>query len=376
MVNTIEDRLRAAARSVAQAVPEGSAPVLRLPPRRSVASQVLRRIRTLLTPLGAATAVLGAVAVPLALPGLLQAASGATAIGPEDTPPYYAAIAAPRQPGEAVQAVIGSTASGKVLTRVAAPRPYTGFSEVAGSASDREFLLASLVAATPERLFLLRFHPAKDTASLSELPIVASSGTSFEAIALSPDGGQVAVAETAGARWTIAVYSVTTGSSRSWALPDEFSSWGLTLLTWSTDGKQVEYGQQQGRSVALGIVNPAQAAGGLAAETVLPLKLPNELTSLALSADGDLIAATRHPTKSLDWGVTVYDAGTWQSRPPIAVFGSDSALPVILWSNASGNTMIVQPDPDHLGAISNGLYSALPSAILGNGVVQNSAAWS
>lgn len=378
-MSILEERLRAAAYAIAQAVPEGSAPPLRLPARRSVARLVLRRIRALLTPLGAATAVLGAVAVPLALPGLLQAASGAIAIGPEGTPPFYVAIAPARKPGSGTQAVIGSTASGKLLARVSPPRPYTGFTVATGAASDRAFVLAAVTGAgqvRAERLFLLRFDPARDAAPLSALPIQIPRDAVLRQLALSPDGRQLAVVETTGNQRGIAVYSLASGAGRSWAMaglrPGE-----LSFLSWSANGTWVQYGQQHGSAAYLGRLNPDAAGGSLPAEVRLPVGLPGGVQSLAVSPGGDLFAAIRPSTVSPGWAVIEYPARTWRPRPLISVPASPGPDgPSILWSSATGSTLIVTPATDQIGVISNGLYSALPSAILGNRVFRNNVSWS
>jgi hypothetical protein len=380
-VTTLEDRLHAAARSIAQAVPEGSAPPLRLPARRSMISPVLRWLRTLLAPLGAATAVLGAVAVPLALPGLLQPASGATALGPEGTPPYYVVTTVAQTSGGTGvgQALVGSTASGKVLARVTPPRPYTQFGTVAGTAGDRAFVLTGLAGVSQiqaEGLFLLRFDPARESATLSALPIRAPSGVRFGPMAVSPDGSQVAVLATAGDRQRITVYSLATGANRSWGTMNLFPSSSLTFLTWSANGKQVEYGQRLGPAVFVGLLNPDLAGDSLPAETWLPFTLPDGPTALAISADGDVFASTPATTDTGDWRVTEYPVGTWHPHQLISVPGLADAPPAILWANASGGTLIVAPAVNRIGVISNGLYSSLPSAIMGEAFVRNSATWS
>ena len=77
------------------------------------------------------------------------------------------------------QALVGSTASGKVLARVTPPRPYTRFGAVAGTAGDRAFVLTGVAGVSQiqaEGLFLLRFDPARRSATLSALPVRAPSG--------------------------------------------------------------------------------------------------------------------------------------------------------------------------------------------------------
>jgi Lipoprotein LpqB beta-propeller domain len=377
-VSMLEERLRAAAYAVAQAVPEGSAPPLRLPAHRSVARLVLRRIRTLLTPLGAATAVLGAVAVPLALPGLLQAASGAIAIGPEGTPPFYVAIAPARKPGSGTQAVIGSTASGKQLAQVTPPLPYA-FISATGAASGRAFVLTAMAGTgrvQGEKLFLAQFDPARDAAPLSALPIQIPRDVTLGQLALSPDGRQLATVETAGNQRRLAVYSLGSGAGRSWDMAGLLSG-DLSFLSWSANGTWVQYGQRYGSAAYLGRLNPDAAGGSLPAEVRLPVELPGRVQSLAMSPGGDLFAAIRPSTVSPGWAVIEYPARTWRPRPLISVPASPGPDGLsILWSSATGSTLIVTPATDQIGVISNGLYSALPSAILGNRVFRYNVSWS
>jgi hypothetical protein len=377
-VNTLEDRLRAAAMAVAEAVPEGTAPALRLPARRSVIIQVLRRIRALLTPLGAATAVLGAVAVPLALPGVLQAASGATAIGPEGTPPYYVALAAGRKPGDSTYAVIGSTASGKTLAGVALPAPYASFTTVTGAADDRTFVLGARGAgrAAAEQLFLLDFDPARNSAQLSRLPILSRRGDAFDMLAVSPDGRQLAAADSALPREKITVYTLPTGASRTWT-GESPTRPGLGYLSWSANGKWVQYGRESsGRRLYAGLLNPDSAGGRLPAELPVALPLPPptprlwpaQVTSVGMSADGDLLLA-RVAALSSVWYVTEYPIRGSQAHQLTSIAPAPASLgPDILWSSATGSTVIVASGAGQVGVMSNGLYSELPAAIMNSTV--------
>jgi hypothetical protein len=227
-----------------------------------------------------------------------------------------------------------------------------------------------------EKLFLLRFDPARDTAPLSALPIQIPRDVVLRQLALSPDGRQLAVTESAGKQRRIAVYSMASGAGRSWDVPEVLPG-ELSFLGWSASGTWVQYGQQDGLAAYLGRLNPDAEGGSLPAEVQLPLELPSGVSSLAMSPGGDLFAAVRISTVSPRWAVFEFPARTWRPRPLISVPtspGTDGLS--ILWSSATGRTLIVTPATDQIGVISNGLYSALPSAILGNRVFRYNVSWS
>jgi hypothetical protein len=281
-MNTIEDRLRAAAQAAAGTVPPHSAPPLRLPsrpaPRLRIPGQPGRpavaprpgrpglpgrRYRggwpRALAPLAAAAAVIAIVTISLAItsgpPGRSLrgqgAASRATAHHPRtpaqtarsaaallaSLPPYDVTV----YPGEMAsraspQAVIRATATGKVLATVTVPSPYNTFGWVTAAGDDRTFVLTAqrlvqgtslaagrLNASAPTKFFLLRFDPGTSAAHLSALPIPADPGRVWvDGIALSPDGTKLAVAaDRQGTQGDpkIQVFDLAAGSAKEWVWP-------------------------------------------------------------------------------------------------------------------------------------------------------------
>jgi hypothetical protein len=204
-MNTIEDRLRAAAQAAADAVPPDSAPPLRLPTRPAARLRIPgpgrpavspgpgrpavspgpgrpavpprpgrpgipgRRYRgawpRALAPLAAATSVIAIVIVSLALgsgaPGRQPVSHGAvsratahqpgtpaqtarSAAALASVPPYYVTV----YPGEMApraspHAVIRATATGKVVATVTVPSPYNTFGWVTAAGDDRTFVLTA-----------------------------------------------------------------------------------------------------------------------------------------------------------------------------------------------------------------------------------------
>jgi WD40-like Beta Propeller Repeat len=194
-MNTLEDRLRAAARAAADTVPPHSAPPLRLrsqpAARRSDPGQLYRRgvsprLRShprqprnpgfpgrgqrggwprALAPLAAAASVITIVTVSLALgsgapgrqPGRRGAVSGAASHQPwtpartarsatalASVPPYYVTVLPGVMATTASQhAVIRATVTGKVVATVAVPSPYNTFGWVTAADDDRTFVLTA-----------------------------------------------------------------------------------------------------------------------------------------------------------------------------------------------------------------------------------------
>jgi hypothetical protein len=244
-VNSIEDRLRDAARAAARTVPEGSAPPLRLPGRR------LRPGPGLLRPRGRLLAVIAPAAAAAAVAGVIAAAAVAHGNDRAATQPATSPVAAPRVPPpylvalryigtykswklERSDAVIASTATGRALGTVGVPHGYNSFVAVTGADDDRTFVLAAqklsrgrgLGALFPAtRLFKLHFTMTSgQLASYSIAPLnrVSLPTATFGQMALSPDGTRLAVTQL----WTrlgtklvgLRVYNLVTGQVRSWPL--------------------------------------------------------------------------------------------------------------------------------------------------------------
>jgi hypothetical protein len=279
-MNTIEDRLRAAAQAAADTVPPDSAPPLRLPSRPAARLRIPgqrrrpgvsprpgrpgipgRRYRgawpRALAPLAAATSVIAIVIVSLALgsgasgrqPGSHGAVSRATArqsrtpahrarsaAALASVPPYYVTV----YPGEMAprasqHAVIRATATGKAVATVTVPSPYNTFGWVTAADDDRTFVLTAqrwvqgtslaaerLNASAPTKFFLLRFDPGTHAAHLSALPIADPGSVWVDGIALSPDGTKLAVAadrQSAQGDPKIQVFDLATGSAKEWVWP-------------------------------------------------------------------------------------------------------------------------------------------------------------
>ncbi len=240
-MNSIEDRLTEATHAAASAVRDGSAPPLRLPETAFHPPRILAGRRPLMAPLaaGITVAVLAvtAFAVRDAVTSDRSQATSAVAGAVAAIPPYFVAIAG----GQGNEALVTSSVSGKVVARVAVPKPDNAFVAISAAADDRTFVLAAqklepvksgpgpqpVPQAPATRFFRLRIDPGgRHPAVLKKLgiPGIPAGGFSLPgSIALSPSGTRLAVQindphlrqQPTG----IKVFDLTTGKSGTWYVP-------------------------------------------------------------------------------------------------------------------------------------------------------------
>jgi len=307
-MTTIEDRLRAATRAAAETVAPGSAPPLRLPDRehhRGLARRrgPGRRWAGWTAPLAAAAAVTvviggvlivtrqahlpqnrpgpaGAVTIPLRrIPSILGGA----------VPPYAVGLAPGPLAAQSTRAVVRATASGAVLATLSPPRGYGSFTWVTGAADDRTFVLAAYgrgpvtgsapapAARNATAFFLLRLDPAADMARLTPLPAPAQPdlpgmGSAISGIALSPDGGKLAVAlGNQSGPSELKLFDLRSGSVRVWrgaqgARIDGYISadeLGANSLSWTADGKTLAVDQEAGQAINVRLLDTTAPGGDL-----------------------------------------------------------------------------------------------------------------
>jgi hypothetical protein len=298
-MNTVVDRLRAAATAAADTVAPDSAPPLRLPEppgrRRDLRGPRSGRTRAAaMAPLAAAAAVIAVVAASLAVTGAFHsgrpASSGARTSQPgsgrshpgaheapqvlsaadraalASVPEFYVAMD-PGAMGHNNRAQVRATATGAVLATVSAPAPYNTWSWVTAAADDRTFVLAAQEwtpvppgnagaatekkdNVTPTKFFVLHLSSGGRTARLSALPIPVQPGSVWvDGIALSPDGSRLAVVVNANngddVNPAIALYTMATGAKTQWVGPGAAvigndKPWG-SPLSWAADGRTLAF---------------------------------------------------------------------------------------------------------------------------------------
>jgi hypothetical protein len=288
----MEEAARAAMRAAAGTVSD--APPLHLPPlaspvprrrRRREPGQRRRRAQWLV-PLAAAACV---IAIAAGLVSVRQVQNGpasprplpSSAMPATAAPDYYVALSHPPDEATPNQVIVGSSATGHVLSRVSPPAGTT-FSGVAGAADDRTFVLetqpfpqplpartttvagdgytaAAAAVTLPRTWYLLRVSPsASPAAQLVRIPVpVTPAGQEVTALALSPDGSKLALAMLPHllpqgykgvyvSPQLLRVYSVATGAVlRTWSTTRgsidsyDFTPDSGTSMSWQPDGNHL-----------------------------------------------------------------------------------------------------------------------------------------
>ena len=204
------DQVRAASRSAASVITPGSVPPFRLAESPGPQPAARRSRMAGFVPLAAAAAVavvvLGGTVAGSWLtrsgdgrPAASGSGTGAGAgVARTRVPAYYVALQ------NVSYASVRSTATGAVLARINTNVPFVG---VTGAADDRTFVLdaqRSIMGPTVKwpgqpALYLLRLTASGAEKSLTRLAFPAlPKGTVVTGLALSPDGGKLAVAVDAG----------------------------------------------------------------------------------------------------------------------------------------------------------------------------------
>ncbi|HTR90577.1 MAG TPA: hypothetical protein VMI73_02425 [Trebonia sp.] len=239
----------------------------------------------------AATAALG---LTIALAGCAPAAAPSSEPGPvsataspaaaQPVPPYYAAIWAARSPAwnSPQNVTIRDTYTARTLLTVKPPAPYQTFSFVAGTGVAGRWMVGAQRwhpglytgnnnSSQFNKLYLLTYHPGNGPAALTPLPVAPiqvnqllgnvttpemNAGTHLlAAVALSPDGRQLATIVTSKAGYQVRIVAVPGGAVRSWSAPAPSLPIGYQgayiptayearfTLTWLNDQRTLAIGQ-------------------------------------------------------------------------------------------------------------------------------------
>jgi len=392
-MNTVEDRLRAALRETAGEITPRSVPPLRLPGarRRGMAGPAARRRWSAwLAPLAAAASVTAVVAASLAISTAFQGGHRAASrpAGPfAGVPPYYVVLTG-KNPSPVVMqrqfAEVRATATGAILARVVPPRPYRTFAAAAGAGDGRTFVLAAgpwavtykaggkFIRETPTKFFLLHIGARGRTTRLTALPIPRQPGGAFD-IALSPDGGKLAVAlrDSSVGGPAIQVFDVATGSERVWRWPGggpvtNNAGGEGEVLSWAADNRTLAFQQWvTGNIIHLRLLDTTAPGTSLRAASRLLLTWPGDGAtwhyvhgrishvlfgfSAIITPDGSKIVAatedlTKHPLSS-ELAFTEFSAATGKVVKVLGRWPIPGLYPGqtqdVLWANSSGSKLIV-----------------------------------
>jgi hypothetical protein len=216
------------------------------------------RLAGWLAPAAAAAAVT-AVVLGLTFAGGL--AGHHPAAGPASgAPSYYLTLDEPWS-GHSVRAVVHGSATGAALASTRIPMLDNASPSLTGTADGRTFIVvdngSALGNGHGDRFYRLRVGPGGRTVRLDRLAIKLRS-LAVDGVALSPDGGRLAIAEQSchgnGCQYSqIQVRSLATGVTRTWRTPASGAPWSLS---W-TAGGQVAFRWESG----LHSPPPAQRTG-------------------------------------------------------------------------------------------------------------------
>ena len=359
----VEDRIRAATRAVDGVVREVRP--LRLPPAGGAMpgpgarARRARHWRAWLVPATAAAAVL-AIGITLVIvrdipngrvvPPASSASSSRPAVsypsGSEAVPEYYVALDGTGRGSAPYAATVGATFTG---ARVATVNPPAGstFAGVTAAADDRMFVLdatscqrfAASSRLCPRTWYLLRLSPgATPPVRLTRLRIPATApGTQVQAMALSPDGSELALAlqsdaaASGGAPESLTIYSVATGAAlRTWTGPPgtiqnpevQYRLDPSTALSWTNGPSALTFRTE----VTVRTLETRDPGHDLIADSRLIWKFPGsgQVPGYQLTCENTPVAA--------GGGTTLACGATGMPRPLDRVPSKCSSM----WNNAMG----------------------------------------
>ena len=429
-MNTIEERIRAAARAAADTVPPDSVPPLRLPAGSPSRFRRGRRdsrpgavwVRRL-APVAAALAVV-AVAVsvvtisrsrhaPVTSTG--TAAPGGVRPGPPistyvrsgQVPPYYVAIHGDPNVNPSY-AVVQATVSGKTLATINPPTADGTIVAVTAAADDRTFVLSVQPRAPrggdqafeASTFYMVRLSSSGQPGRLTKLPMSVPTGALVTGLALSPSGRKLAIAvEPNNGRKTSTCRK--SGSTRS--APGRCGPGRATATSGPARATRSRCPgpPTSGRWRSTGIA-PAQEASGcststpagssLLADSRLQTRFPAPSpygpacqNDLIITPDGSAVVCGAIQASGVDLGrgaVTEFREYSTATGKIVRVFGywtfpKAGVLAVnVLWSNPSGSLLIgVIPTTGdgRVGVISGNTFTPLPAQ--GNSTADQSGPW-
>jgi hypothetical protein len=311
-MNTIEDRIRAAARAAADTVPPDSVPPLVLPAgrpsrfrrRRRAAQEPGPRWVGRLAPVAAALAVVAIVISAVIVgrtgsetpgsTGTKAAAPGRVTPGPPistyvrsgQVPPYYVAITSHGNPNvNPSYAVVRATVSGKTLATVKPSATDGTIVAVTAAGDDRTFVLdeqpwvkpgsSTNQSFEPRTFYMFRLSSSGQPGPLTKLPMSVPRGEMMTGFALSPDGSRLATAvEPDNVKkepnlQEIRLYTLGTGVVRTWSGdgtigtgPDDARS-----ISWTADQRTLAFDWAGNNGYPVRLLNVGARGSSLLADS-------------------------------------------------------------------------------------------------------------
>jgi hypothetical protein len=307
-MNTIEDRIRAAARAAADTVPPDSVPPLRLPAgrpsrfrrwRRDAQSSGVDWARSL-APVAAGLAV---VAVVISVVTLTRtkgessassvtgtAAPGGVTPGPPistyvrsgQVPLYYVAITSHGDPNvNPSYAVVQATVSGKTLATINPPATDSTIVAVTAAADDRTFVLSVQhwaprggdQAFEARTFYMVQLNSSGQPGPLTKLPMSVPSGGTVSGLALSPSGRKLAIAVEPNNNkkdlnlQELRVYTLGTRAVRTWKGDGLIGSGDTKSVSWTADERTLAFDWSSASSGGVRLLNVGARGGSLLADS-------------------------------------------------------------------------------------------------------------
>jgi hypothetical protein len=383
-MNTIEDRIRAAARAAAETVTPDDVPPLRLPARRarrswSFGSAWTRRLAPTAAAVAVVVVVIAALAVSRAahrsapVPSPPATVTIASLVASGQVPRYYVAISADGA------AVVRATVTGRTLATIRPSAPNSTILAVTAAADDRTFILDEQQRSAPSgqrNFYLFRLNAAGQPGALNEF-LALPAGQTVTGIALSPDGSKLALAVERGQHnLGLNLYGITGAFTfRSWTATAGTIGSGTDdarSLSWTQDGSTLAFAWD-GNGVRL--LNPHASSDDLLTASRAAFGGTGQgwacMFNPLLTADGKTLVcgarvASAHAVSNDQIGFAEYTAATGKI---VRVLGQRLAGPQgpdLIWTNASGSVLIgaIQAVPDSarlaVGVITRNGFAFLP----------------
>jgi hypothetical protein len=361
-MNSIEDRIRAAAQAAADTVPPDSVPPLRLPP---AGRRRHWRSSGAVAPLAAAVAV---VVVVIAMVGIGRAVHNAASAPRRAAPETIASLVAtglvPRYYVEistsGSDAAVRATATGKTLATIAPPTAGDLIVAVSAAADDRTFVVAERPGAgtrsSAVTFYQFRLSSTGRPGRLGRVPGSVPSGEAMTGLAFSPRADKLAVASRPGPnKLQIKVYSLVTAAVPTWTATASDVGPGLaagtapgdvTTLSWTQDERTLAFAWD-GNGTRL--ISPDAPSGNLISASRAGFGGTGQgwtcMASPMITGDGTTLACgarvwSPESVSNDQIGYAEYAATLGKLEHVVGQRLSGPEGPTLGWVNASGGVLI------------------------------------
>jgi hypothetical protein len=401
-MNTLEDRIRAAARAAAGTVADGSAPPLRLPQRGRVPRwPAWGERKSMIVPLAAAAAVIAVVAGLILAVGRTTPGGTIPGVGPplaaplpltaDGLPAYFleypiAYQQGGAQPGTANEGRppipsrfrsqetlrIVATATGEVAATATMPGYVTAI------AASRGAFFAAVVRDSLARFYEIRMTSSRTGTAVTELPIPPDTAP-VESMAASPNGARLAYStvvmhSASGDVQNLVIASTTEDSEHEWTTPASYSTGSMGPMNFLADGRTLAFSwtgpSETSPSSALRLLDTAAPGSDLMAGRAV-LRFANEpgmVESYTLSPNGRVAVgvASGRPYQTVVDSMVVSSAGNPNRKvlyrpseigadpvnscntPPLWISNTGSQVLIECYATASPDVRIVLINHGHV----------------------------